>query len=180
MTLSAGRACRAIPLFGTLLLLFLTLGCHRPPAPTAEEEIQSAPVMAVPAQMLSLGERTELVGSTAPLPNRAARVTANVEGRVLWVLGDGAGKTLVEGQRVERGQVVVQLDDRLAQAKHLKLVAQREEMDEQKKQAALAEKLALLDVDRLEKLRPQGMPDDALPLVSRIELEKARIALQDA
>src|SRR5437870_9459090 len=169
MTLSAGRACRALPLFGMFLLLGLGLGCHRPPAPTAEEEVQSAPVVAVPAQMLSLGERTELVGSTAPLPNRAARVTANVEGRVLWVLGDGAGKTLVEGQRIQQGQVVVQLDDRLAQVKHQKLLAQRDENDEQKKQAELAEKLAHLDVDRLEKLRPQGMPDDALPLVSRIE-----------
>src|SRR6266702_3354359 len=114
MTLSARRDCRAIPFFGTFLLLCLGVGCNRKPAPAVEEEVQSAPVVAVPAQMLSLSERTELVGSTAPLPNRAARVTANVEGRILWVLGDVSGKTLVEGQRVERGQVVVQLDDRLA------------------------------------------------------------------
>jgi membrane fusion protein (multidrug efflux system) len=176
MTLPAHRA---VPLRGTFLLLILMLGCSRAPTPTAEEETPSAPVVAVGPKIVVLGERTELVGSTTPLTNHAARITALVEGRVLWVLGDGDKPSLSEGQRVPKGQVIVQLDDRAAQAKLQKLLAQRDEMDEQKKQAELAEKLALLDVDRLEKLRPQGMPDDALPLVSRIELEKARIALQD-
>jgi membrane fusion protein, multidrug efflux system len=180
MTLSAHRACRAIFLCGQFLLLSFVIGCNRTPTPTVEEETPSAPVVAVAPQIVILGEKTELVGSTLPLPNQAARITALVEGRVLWVLGDGENPALVEGQRVPKGQVIVQLDDRAAQAKLQKLLAQRDEMDEQKKQAELAEKLALLDVDRLEKLRPQGMPDDALPLVSRIELEKARIALQDA
>jgi RND family efflux transporter MFP subunit len=40
--------------------------------------------------------------------------------------------------------------------------------------------VARLDVERLEKLQPGDAARDTLPLVSRIELEKARLALKDA
>jgi RND family efflux transporter MFP subunit len=53
-------------------------------------------------------------------------------------------------------------------------------LKEQEKQADFALELAKIDVERLEKLRPTGTKPEELPLVSRIELEKARIALKDA
>ncbi len=162
-------------------LLSLCAGCNHGAAPApVEEEHPTAPVVAVAPQILAISERTRLIGTTIPLPQQAARVTALIEGRVVSVLGDGQGKPLAEGQRVEQGQVIAQLDDRVAQANLVKTEALLDEAAELTKQADLAEKLALLDVDRLEKLRPTNMPDTALPLVSRIELEKARAAVQDA
>src|SRR5438034_10088532 len=87
-----------------LLLACLTLGCSQAPAPP-EEEKHPAPVKAVAPEMKALAEWTELIGSTQPLPDRAARLTASVEGRINSVLGDGK---LKEGQKVEAEQVIVQ------------------------------------------------------------------------
>src|SRR5881296_1533215 len=67
----------------TVLLFVLPLGCQRTPAAPPEEETHAAPVEAVAARTLHLGEWTELLGSTQPLPQRVARVTAPLEGRVL-------------------------------------------------------------------------------------------------
>src|SRR4051812_49309495 len=61
------------------------LGCRAPAAP--EEKVPPAPVKWEAARQLVLEEWTELVGTTQPLPDHAARVTAPVEGRVLSVLG---------------------------------------------------------------------------------------------
>ena len=64
-----------------------------------------------PALPLVLEEWTELVGTTCPLPNHEARISAPVEGRVLATLGDKSGKQQVgEGQHVNPGTVLVQLD----------------------------------------------------------------------
>jgi RND family efflux transporter MFP subunit len=180
MTLPISHSRRVLPPLACLLFAALASGCARSAPVAVEEEHPTAPVVAVAPKILVLGERTRLIGTTIPLPNQAARVTATVEGRVVSVLGDGQGRPLAEGQRVEQGQVIAQLDDRVAQANLVKTEALLEEAAELTKQADLAEKLALLDVDRLEKLRPTNMPDNALPLVSRIELEKARAAVQDA
>ena len=68
-------------------------------------------------------EWTEAIGTTQPLPNHSARISAAVEGHVLTVLRDEHGGTVVEGQEVKAGQVVVQLDDSVLQANRTKLEA---------------------------------------------------------
>jgi RND family efflux transporter MFP subunit len=158
------------------LLALGSLGCHKA-APPPEEEVK-APVKAVAAQKVSLGQYTELLGATQTLPQHAARVTAPVEGHVLWALSDGSGKAIVEGQHVEKGQVIVQLDDRIIRANRGKTQAMLEDLQAQKQQADIALQLARLERDRLEKLLPGG--NGAIPLVSRIELEKASLTTKDA
>ncbi len=46
---------------------------------------------------------------TTPLPDRVARISASVEGRVVDVLKDKNGKPVIEGQVVEPGTILVQL-----------------------------------------------------------------------
>ena len=113
-------------------LLASVSGCKRS-APAGEgEEKQVAPVKAVAARRVPLAEYTELLGGTQPLPQHAARVTAPVEGHVLWVLSDGSGPAVVEGQHVDKGQVIVQLDDRGVRATRDKTRAMLEELQQQK------------------------------------------------
>src|SRR5947208_2189400 len=95
--------------YALLLLAGLPLGCGST-APPAEEKVPPAPVKWEAARQLFLEEWTELVGTTQPLPDHAARVTAPVEGRVVSVLDGAAGKPVVEGQPVKQGDVLVQLD----------------------------------------------------------------------
>ncbi|HWG44195.1 MAG TPA: efflux RND transporter periplasmic adaptor subunit [Gemmataceae bacterium] len=156
--------------------LFSLFGCHKA-APPEEEEVK-APVKVVAAQKVSLGQYTELLGATQTLPQHAARVTAPVEGHVLWALSDGTGKAIVEGQHVEKGQVIVQLDDRIIRANRTKTQAMLEDLKAQKQQADIALQLAQLERDRLEKLLPGG--NGSIPLVSRVELEKASLTTKDA
>jgi HlyD family secretion protein len=162
-----------------LVLTFLPLGCARAPKP-AEEEAPPAPVKVAAAQTVPLGEWTELLGTTQPLPQHAARITAAVEGRVVSILGDGRGKAVAEGERVEAGQVIVQLDDRVARANRAKVDAGQKELDEQKKQAEYAVELALIQVQQLEELLKKGSSSGSGLLVSRVELDKARLALKEA
>ncbi len=164
-------------------LLFVTglfglgpLGCHKA-SPPPEEEVK-APVKVVTAQRVSLGEHTELLGATQTLPQHAARVTAPVEGHVLWALSDGSGPAVVEGQHVEKGQVIVQLDDRIIRANRAKTEGMLEDLRAQKRQADIAVQLAQLERDRLETLLPGG--NGAIPLVSKVELEKASLLYKDA
>lgn len=158
------------------LLCFGSIGCHKPPA--AAEEEAKAPVQAVPAQHMSLGEYTELLGATQTLPQHAARVTAPVEGHVLWALSDGSGTGVVEGQHVEKGQVIVQMDDRIVRANRTKTEGMLADLHAQKRQADIALQLAQLERDRLEKLLPGGT--GAIPLISKVELEKASLVYKDA
>ncbi len=151
------------------------LGCHKPPAPEEEAE---AVVKAVPAKRESLGEYTELLGATQTLPQHAARVTAPVEGHVLWALSDGSGKAIIEGQQVDKGQVILQLDDRIIRSTRDKTQAMLEDLQAQKRQADIALQLAQLERDRLEKLLPGGT--GSIPLVSQVELEKASLLTKDA
>src|SRR5436853_371590 len=95
-------------------LVFLGLACllpscHRAPPP-AEEKLPPAPVKWEGIRQLFLEEWTELVGTTQPLPDHAARVTAPVEGRVMSVLQGGSNKAIVEGQPVQKGDMLAQLD----------------------------------------------------------------------
>lgn len=158
----------------------LGIGCGRTPA-VKEEENRVAPVKAVAAEKLSLGEWTEMIGTTQPLPGRAARVSAIVEGRVLSLLGDDKlGRPLVEGQQVMAGDVIVHLDDRIARSNRDRVSYTLKDLEEQKRQADLAIELAQIEVKRLEELAKSNPAGASLPLVSRIELEKARVSLKDA
>jgi RND family efflux transporter MFP subunit len=125
---------------------------------------------------LVLEEWTELVGSTTPLPDRMARITAPVEGRVLDLLKDKSGKAVSEGQHIEAGTVLVQLDPSLINANVDRTRAALGVLGQETEQAKIAEKLARVDVDRLRDIKAGG----GLAGVSPIEIKKAEIALEDA
>jgi RND family efflux transporter MFP subunit len=166
--------------FSTLALLtLLPLGCRKAAAPEEGEEEHAAPVKWEPAEKADLEEWTELLGTTQPLPNHVAQISAAVGGRVLSVLPVNGGKPIVEGQRIEAEQILVQLDDRVLRASRDKLVAGEAELKEQIAQAANAVELAKLDIDRLERLQGSGS-SGSMRLVSRVEIERARVALKDA
>jgi multidrug efflux system membrane fusion protein len=153
-------------------------GCRGAPPP--EESAPLAPVKAALAESAELSEWTDLIGSTQPLPDQSARITTTVPGLVLRVLSDGKGKTLVEGQRIDKDQVIALLDDRVVRVQRDKTLAMIDELKEMKIQADVGQKLAQLDLDRLQKLYPVNTDPSAIPLISKIELEKARLALQDS
>ncbi len=182
MTWTVALPRRIVSLAVLALVTVLPLGCQKEatPAEAAAEE-HAAPVKWEPAEKADLEEWTELLGTTQPLPNRVARISAGVEGNVLEILPASKGKAVVEGQRVEAGQIIVRLDDRFLKANKDKLVAGEEELKEQVKQANNALELARLDTDRLEKLvGPDQTGSSSLPLVSRLEIEKARLMVKDA
>jgi RND family efflux transporter MFP subunit len=162
------------------LLACLSLGCSQSAPPPEEESRPPAPVKVETPKEVTLGEWTELIGSTQPLPDRAARLTAAVEGRIVSVLKDEKGKPLAEGQQVKAEQVIVQLDDSIVQANLDKQQAMLKELEEQKKQAKYAVELADIEVKRLEELNKGSSGAGPLPLVSRVELDKARLLRKDA
>jgi RND family efflux transporter MFP subunit len=163
-------------LLAGLLLSGAVVGCHGG-APAAPEPVPRAPVQAQAAKMILLGEWTELLGTTQPLPNRSARISATVEGHVLSILGDGKGSVVVEGQQVKAGQVIVRLDDSVLRANGEKLQATLNDVEELQKQAGYALELATIDVIRLKELLQSSATGN---LVSRIELEKAHVLQKDA
>jgi HlyD family secretion protein len=170
------------PLRAALFLLlcgpasgFLLPGCRRA-APAEEEGVSPAPVKAVHAEFAQFGEWTELIGATQALPGHVARVTAPVEGHVVSLLKDDKDRPVAEGQVVEKDQLIVRLDARVAAAQRDKTLAMLTELTESRTQADLAYELASLDVDRLTKLIPAGTPETSLPLVSKIEIDKAKLA----
>src|SRR5438105_5742304 len=71
----------------------------------------------------ALEEWTELVGTTLPLPDRVAFISAPVGGSVVSVLTDAKGKPVAEGQQVARGTVLVQLDAAVVKANLARLEA---------------------------------------------------------
>src|SRR5712692_5760447 len=80
MILPGLRLSLARSLFCGTLLACLPLGCNRAPA-APEETPPPAPVKWLEARQFFVEEWTEIVGTTQPLPDRAARVSAAVEGR---------------------------------------------------------------------------------------------------
>jgi RND family efflux transporter MFP subunit len=178
-----GPRVRRVLTLAALLPLFLAPGCKRA-APPTEEKAPPAAVKWEGALQGALEEWTELVGTTLPLPDRVARVTAPVEGQVRTVLTGATGQPVAEGQRVEKGTVLVQLDDTVLLANLAKVEATLEVFPEEEKQAQYAVDLAALDVERLRKLAemegrrsPGGL---GTPLVSPVDREKAALALRDA
>lgn len=162
-------------------LALLPLGCGKEAAEAAEEEKHEAPVKWEPLEKADVEEWIELLGTTEPLPNHSARVSAAVEGHVLEVLPSKGGKAIVEGQRVEAGQILVRLDDRIPRANRAKLKAGDADLKEQIIQAENVVALAQINLDSLEKLRATRTAGlGSLPLVNDIDLEKARVALKDA
>ena len=166
--------------FGTWHLGFflcLMAGCGQGPAPEKKEE-PIAPVKVAPIKDETLAERTELLGTTQPLPNRIARVSSPLGGQVLKVLV-GPGSDVAEGDWVKAGQPLVQLDDRVAKANRDKAASALTDLGEQEKQAEYAVELAAIEVKRLEDLakEPAG---GGVPLVSKVDLDKARVARKDA
>jgi RND family efflux transporter MFP subunit len=167
--------------FGFLLLAIMPLGCSR--KPVTPEEPPPAPVKVEFRRQAAFGEWTELVGATQPLPNHAARVTAGIEGRVLWLLNDPAIQTppkMAEGQRVEKGQILGRLDDGIIQANREKLAASLLDVEEQKQQADYDVLGAKLNYDVVKSLYKTSTPGVSLPLASRVELDKADLALKVA
>ena len=154
----------------------------RPIESAPEEKAPPAVVKWEGALQGALEEWTELVGTTMPLPDHAARVSAAAEGRVVSILGNGGGKPVVEGQRVEKGTVLVQLDTTVVQANLARAEAAREVLREEERQAQLALDLASSENQRLRKLKDD---EDAHPsgirlLVSTVDVYKAGMAFKDA
>jgi RND family efflux transporter MFP subunit len=169
--------CRSFLLLGSLLAS-LPLGCAK--APKAEEEPPPAPVQAVAAKRVELAEWTEFPGTTQPLPKHAAKITAAVEARVLTVLPHGAsGPAVAEGQRVMPGQVIVQLDDRIVQAKRASLIASQKDLEAQVKQAQTLRDGAQIVVDSSKLLERPGPGESDRPLISKVDVDKARNALDE-
>jgi RND family efflux transporter MFP subunit len=173
MTLPARRVARPLLLAGALVLTVLAQGC-KTAAPPAEEKIPPAPVKWENPRRFILSEWTELVGTTQPLPDRAARITAPVEGRVLSVLKGADGKAVVEGQRVHKGDVIAQLDATIVRANRDSEEAHHKITKEEVEQARSAVKLATIEVKRLKSLKA-----DSPKLVTAVEQEKADVALED-
>jgi RND family efflux transporter MFP subunit len=172
-------ASRRVPFFLLVVLMALPLGCKKADDPAEEGEGEhAAPVKWETAEKANLEEWTELLGIAQPLPNHVAHISAVLGGNVLSVLPTDNGKPLVEGQRVEKGQVIVRLDDRVLRANREKLVVSDPELQEQIKQAEHTVELARIEIDRLQRL--QSSSGTSVPLVTRLELDKARLALKDA
>ncbi len=181
-----GSRWRHLPALAIFLAVVLLPGCKQA-APPPEEKAPPATVKWEGPSQLALEEWTELVGTTMPLPDRAARVTAPIEGRVLTVLTGADGKPVTEGQHVAKGTVLVKLDDTLIRANLAKLEATQQVFREEEKQAQYAVELATVDVERLRHLkeeedrRGRGSPaGSGVVLVSEVDRQKAQIALKDA
>jgi RND family efflux transporter MFP subunit len=161
----------AVCLLGAMVL---TSGCRRAQAP-AEEEIRPAPVKVAKARLFALGQWMELLGTTQPLPDHVARISAPFEGRILSVLKDEQSKPVHEGQTIKAGTILAQLDVQLLKDNLQEAEATLQQLDEEKKQAEYTVEQANLEL----KLRVEARRD-APQAVPEIQITKLRLALQDA
>jgi multidrug efflux pump subunit AcrA (membrane-fusion protein) len=160
---------------------FLALtGCTKQ-LPPPEEKPPPAPVKWEPPIRSALEEWTELIGTTAPIPDRVARVTAPIEGRVVAVFGDAGTTPVVEGQRVAKGTPLVRLDDAAVRAAVSKAEATQDVLKEEERQAQIAVDLAASEVERLRQLKAEEdkQPPGTRTLVSPVDRVKADFALKD-
>jgi RND family efflux transporter MFP subunit len=163
------------------LLVICTLpSCNRA-APPAEEKLPPAPVKWEGIRQLFLEEWTELVGTTQPLPDHAARVTAPVEGRVVSVLQGGSNKPIAEGQPVQKGDTLAQLDATVIVHKREAAEEAKKVLQADKEVTEFTVKQAQLEVKRLNDLKGQGTKSPgSIPLFAVPDLEKAELALEAA
>jgi RND family efflux transporter MFP subunit len=152
-------------------------GCRREAASGEDKGPPPAPVKWEAIKQASPEEWTEVVGTTLPLPDHAARITAPVEGRVLALLQSAAGKAIAEGQPVAAGDVIVRLDDTILRVTRDKALSAKKVLQAEKEAAEFAVKQAEMEVRRLNDLRRQ---QGGTPLVAPIELEKATVTLEAA
>jgi RND family efflux transporter MFP subunit len=161
------------------LVLCTAPACHRA-GPPAEEKAPPATVKWEGPVRGALEEWTELVGTTVPLPDRVARVTAAVEGRVQSVFSDAGSRSVAEGQRVEKDTVLVQLDPTIVRAALAKAEAAQEVLKEDERQAQYAVELAAAEVERLRQLQAtDDRGSGGRALVSPADRFKADVALKD-
>src|SRR5262249_7811831 len=144
-------------------LALCTLGCRG--APSKEETAPPAPVKVEPAKETDVTETVEILGQTVPLPNHGARITANVSAPVLFILQHANGQSIVEGQRVSKGQVIDKLDDMPVQ--------------QQKIQAETARDHARNNLDRLKDLK-ENKSSTVRISASPFELKGAELTVKDA
>ncbi|QVL33593.1 efflux RND transporter periplasmic adaptor subunit [Telmatocola sphagniphila] len=172
------RRCAVLTAF---LLLGIPLGCSTT-APPPEEKAPPATVKWEAPVIGALEEWVELIGTTIPAPDRLAKVTAPIEGRVVSVFGDSTGTPILEGQRIEKGTALVQLDSTVVQANLAKAAAAQEVLLEEQKQAQFAVELASSEVERLKQLKTEEEknPSATRSLVSPVDRLKAEYALKDA
>jgi membrane fusion protein (multidrug efflux system) len=141
-------------------LWIIFLGCNNQAA-KPPEKAPPAPVTAEKAEEESLTQSTPLFGTIQPVVTNVAKITANVSAPVVSILKGADGRTLVEGQRVREGDVVVQLDDRI--------------LKEQRKQAEVAVRTAKRKVEQQEQIKKESRM-----AFSQFDLDNAVFALEDA
>jgi RND family efflux transporter MFP subunit len=158
----------------------VSAGCQRITPPP--EKTPPAVVVWKTASNSFIEEWTELLGTTTPLPDHVARVSAAADGRVVSVFTDAEGKPIVEGQRVEKGTVLAQLDTTVTQANLASAEAARDVLREEERQAQLALDVAANEDRRLRKLKDDESAHGGggSVLVSPVDVYKAGMALKDA
>jgi RND family efflux transporter MFP subunit len=164
------------------MAIILPVACNRSAAP-AEEKAPPATVKWEAPLQGALEEWIELVGTTSPLPDRIARVSASLEGRVASILGDSGGKPVIEGQRVEKGTVLVQLDTTIIQMNLEKAEAAQAVLREEEDRARNGVEQAQTDFDRYRKLKDEDEkqpPKTKSPLVPAADWQRVVFALKDA
>jgi multidrug efflux pump subunit AcrA (membrane-fusion protein) len=164
-----------------LLCVFLLtcLGCSRNAKPAEEpKKDPPAPIKWENARLALPEEWTVLVGTTQPLPEHAARVTSSVTARVVAVLPKRGEKSISEGQEVEQGDVLVELDATQVVANLAKAEAAKQVLLADREVAVLAHKQAALDLKSLQELKKNQTTQAVL--VSPVMLEKGALAVDSA
>jgi RND family efflux transporter MFP subunit len=179
--LSSARFLRPVLSLPLALLLALALpGCKKEAEQAADEGPKEAPVKWEGPERHDLKEWTELLGTTQPLPGQVARVSASVGGPVVSLLRDEKGQPVAEGQEVAKEQVLARLDDYTVRAARDKAQASKAELQALVQQAAAAVELARINLSSVEKLHSAGRGAAGLPGVSQVEVEKAKVSLDQA
>ena len=140
---------------GAIPVLLLLAGCAGDPTggqAEGEADLEPVPVQVATAERTTLRPVLDLVGTTVAIPERIANISPQIGG---WV----TRLEVVEGQLVKAGDLLVQLDERAAQA------------DLDRARAVVAEKEAAL------KLLKRGYLPQEIEAASR-DRDKAKAAVE--
>ena len=135
------------------LFTVLLVGCAQPVKP---ETTPAAPVTWEPASSVVLEQWTELVGTTQPPPECIAHITAPIEGRVVSLLKNAVGEPIHEGDEVKDGDVIAQLDDRIARLNLSNAESAVKTAEQDKVQAQIALSLAARQLTIYETLKEKN------------------------